>query len=127
MALGRQVTREASIYLAGFVGAAFLQFLAVPIYTRYLGPERYSYYALTLAITTSLAGLLVIGGDIALTRFWFEAKSQEQRRNLALTWISFLTAWSVIVVGDRGAVRAGTGRLAPPRLRPRAPAHRGPC
>jgi O-antigen/teichoic acid export membrane protein len=99
VALGRQVTREASIYLAGFVGAAVLQFLAVPIYTRYLGPERYSYYALTLAITTSLAGLLVIGGDIALTRFWFEAESQEQRRNLALTWISFLTAWSIIVVG----------------------------
>jgi O-antigen/teichoic acid export membrane protein len=99
VALGRQVTREASIYLAGFVGAAVLQFLAVPIYTRYLGPERYSYYALTLAITTSLAGLLVIGGDIALTRFWFEAKTPQQRRDLARTWITFLTLWSIVVVG----------------------------
>lgn len=104
MALGRQVTREASIYLAGFVGAALLQFLAVPIYTRYLGPERYAFYALALAVTTSLAGLLVIGGDVALSRFWFEARSSKERRDLALTWISFLTGWSILVVGVVAAI-----------------------
>lgn len=99
MAIGKQVTREASVYLAGFLGAAALQFLTVPIYTRYLGAERYSTYALTLAVTTSLAGLLVIGGDVALSRFWFEAPSAQWRRNLTLTWISFLTLWSTLVVG----------------------------
>lgn len=98
MSLGRQVTREASIYLIGFVGAAMLQFLAVPVYTRLLGPDRYSAYALALAVTTSLTGLLLIGGDVALARFWFEAESGRSRRDLALTWISFLTAWSALVV-----------------------------
>lgn len=98
MALARRVTREASIYLAGFVAASVLQFLAVPIYTRYLGPERYSLYSLTVAVTTSLAGVLLIGGDVALSRFWFEARSVTQRRTLATSWILFLTAWSVLVV-----------------------------
>jgi O-antigen/teichoic acid export membrane protein len=98
VALGRQVTREASVYLVGFVVAALLQFLAVPIFTRALGPESYSYLALALALTTSLAGVLLLGGDVALSRLWFAADDEESRRDLALTWIAFLTLWSIVVV-----------------------------
>jgi O-antigen/teichoic acid export membrane protein len=98
VALGRQVTREASIYLVGFVAAAMLQFLAVPIYTRVLGPESYSYLSLTLALTTSMAGVLLLGGDVALSRMWFDVPDEAARRDLALTWISFLTGWSMVVV-----------------------------
>lgn len=98
MTVGGQVTREASIYLAGFLGAAVLQFLAVPVYTRYLGPAEYAQFAITQALTASLAGLLVLGGDVALARFWFDARSDEERHNLAVSWIGFLTAWSVVVV-----------------------------
>ncbi len=98
MAVVGQVTREASIYLAGFLGAAFLQFLAVPIYTRILGPDEYAQFALTQAVTASLAGVLVLGGDVALARFWFDANTNRERHDLAVSWIGFLTLWSIVVV-----------------------------
>ncbi len=97
MAVGRQFSREASIYLAGFVGAGILQFLAIPVYSRALGPEQYGYLALTLAATTMLSGVMILGGDVALARFWADARTEVDKRVLASTWIGFLGAWSVAV------------------------------
>lgn len=99
MAVGRQFGREASIYLAGFVGAGVVQFLAIPVYTRALGPQAYGFLALTIAATTIVGGIMVLGGDVALARFWADAPTEPERRELAATWIGFLTVWSVIVAG----------------------------
>lgn len=90
--------------MAGLVGAAVLQFLAVPIFTRSLGPAEYSLLALSLAVSTSISGLLLIGGDLALSRFWFSTGDGHERRSLTLTWILFLTAWSIPVVALACAV-----------------------
>ncbi len=97
MSLGRQVTREAVIYAAGTVASAGLQFLAIPVYTRVFGPQEYSQWALTIATTSALSGLMVVGGDVALSRFWFGAKDVEERRDLTVSWIVALTLWSSIV------------------------------
>lgn len=99
MAVGKQFGREASIYLAGFVGAGILQFLSIPIYSRALGPDQYGYLVLTIAATTVLSGVMILGGDVALARFWVDARSDEDKRVLASTWLGFLTAWSVGVAG----------------------------
>ncbi len=98
MGTARRVVGEASTYMAGLAGAAILQFLAVPVFTRYLGPDEYSLLALSLAVSTSISGLLLIGGDLALSRFWFSAGDGHERRSFTVTWILFLTAWSIPVV-----------------------------
>lgn len=97
MAVGSQFSREASVYLAGFVGAGIVQFLAILVYSRSLGPEQYGYLTLTVAMATAWAGVMVLGGDVALTRFWIDAPLEAAKRALASTWIGFLTAWSVVV------------------------------
>lgn len=103
------VASDSAIYLVGFLGAALVQFLAVPVYTRTLGPENYAQFSLALATTSSLAGVLVLGGDVSLSRFWFAARTDEERRTLAATWIGALAAWSVLVVG---VVIAFAGHIA---------------
>ncbi len=97
MAVGRQFGRETLIYLGGFVGAGIIQFVAVPVYARVLGPADFGLLTLTIATTTALAGVMVLGGDVALARFWPEAQSEDDKRALASTWITFLTGWSVLV------------------------------
>ncbi len=95
MALGGRLTREAAIYAAGLGASAFLQFLAVPVYTRSLGPETYSLIPLTLAVSGAFSGVLLVGGDVVLSRFWFDVLGAA-RRSLTLTWILFLLAWSIV-------------------------------
>lgn len=114
MAVGRQFGREASIYLAGFVGAGIIQFLSIPIYTRALGPEQYGYLALVIASTTVLSGIILLGGDVALARFWVDAHDERAKRELASTWIGFLSLWSIIVAALACALAPWmAGRLAP--------------
>lgn len=97
MVTGRQFGRETSIYLAGFVGAGAIQFLAIPVYSRALGPDQYGYLTLTIAATTVLSGVMAVGGDVTLARFWADAPTMDRQRALASTWIPFLTIWSIAV------------------------------
>jgi O-antigen/teichoic acid export membrane protein len=96
---GGRFGREAAIYLVGFAAVGAIQFLALPVYARVLGPQGYGQYSLTLATVTVLAGVMLLGGDAALARFWGEAGSHVRRRLLASSWIWFLTAWSLLVTG----------------------------
>lgn len=98
MSVGRQVGREASVYLSGFALVSFLQLLAMPILTRYLGPVAYGNYSMAVAIATGIAGITAVGGELALSRYWFVADSDRGRRDLAFSLISTLTVWSVVVV-----------------------------
>ncbi len=97
MAVANRFGREASIYLGGFVAVGAIQFIALPIYSRHLGPEKFGLYSLTMAAVTVLASVMVVGGDVALARFWGDAPSDEEKKRLTSTWIAFLTAWSAVV------------------------------
>jgi O-antigen/teichoic acid export membrane protein len=89
--------REVLIYLGGFAAVGLIQFLALPFYSRALGPEQFGLYTLAMATTTALAGVMVVGGDVALARFWADDQDDAARRTLASTWILFLTLWSVVL------------------------------
>lgn len=93
----RRFGREAGTYLIGFALLGAIQFLALPIYARVLGPEGYGLYSLTIASVTLLSGIMLLGGDTALARFWGEAADRAARRTLASSWILFLTLWSLLV------------------------------
>jgi O-antigen/teichoic acid export membrane protein len=103
--------RETGVYLAGFVGVAAVRFLAIPVFSRALGPVDYGELALVLAVTTGLATLTGLGGDVALSRFWFRLSAPEDRRSLVVTWILFLTGWSVLVVVTLSGVLVSWGVL----------------
>jgi O-antigen/teichoic acid export membrane protein len=95
--IGGQIRRETAVYLAGFVFAGSIQFLALPVYARGLGPEEYGLLAVALAVATGLAGLMALGGDVALTRYWPEVGDAQAQKALASTWITFLFLWSLLV------------------------------
>lgn len=97
MTVGRQFGRESLIYLGGFVGMGIVQFAAVPVYARALGPQGYGHLTVAVAAAAALAGVMALGGDTALARFWPEHPTMEARRALASTWIAFLLGWSVAI------------------------------
>lgn len=112
MAFGGRFTREAAIYAVGLGASAFLQFLAVPVYTRFLGPEAYSLIPLVLAISGAVSGVLLAGGDVVLSRFWFEVEGAA-RRTLVSTWILFLAGWSIVGVALASALVPMIASLLP--------------
>ncbi len=95
--LGRAVSRDVAVYTLGAVLANGILYLSVPIYTRVFPPAEYSQLAFVTTVSGMLAGILVLGGDTALARFWFQTTEEQARRRLALTWIGFLAAWAVVV------------------------------
>lgn len=94
----RQLSREIGIYTVGFFVSSGLMYLAVPIYTRVFSPDEYSHLTFIQSVAAAVAGVLVLGGDVALSRFWFQQHTHHRRTTLVWTWIGFLTAWSVLVV-----------------------------
>lgn len=95
--LGRALSRDVVIYTVGTVVANGILYLAVPIYTRIFAPEEYSKLAFVTTVSGFLTGVLVLGGDTALARFWFQGGAQHARRVLCTTWIGFLLAWAAVV------------------------------
>jgi O-antigen/teichoic acid export membrane protein len=95
--LGRAVSRDVVVYTLGAVVANGILYLSVPIYTRIFPPAEYSQLAFVSTVSGMLAGILVLGGDTALARFWFQTPEGAARRSLALTWIGFLAAWAAVV------------------------------
>ena len=94
----RQLSKEIAVYTIGSFAASGLLYLTVPIYTRIFPPEEFSRLAFVQSVAAAIAGLLVLGGDVALSRFWFQQESPQRRSTLVWTWIGFLTAWSILVV-----------------------------
>lgn len=95
--LGRVVSRDVAVYTVGTVVANAVLYLAVPIYTRAFEPAEYSKFAFVTTVSGVLSGLLVLGGDTALARFWFQDARAAARRSLSLTWVGFLAAWAVVL------------------------------
>lgn len=95
--LGRAVSRDVVVYTVGAVVANGILYLSVPIYTRLFPPVEYSQFAFVSTVSGMLAGILVLGGDTALARFWFQSGTVSDRRSLAFTWITFLAVWAVVV------------------------------
>jgi O-antigen/teichoic acid export membrane protein len=95
--LGRAVSRDVAIYTIGTVVANGVLYLAVPIYTRVFPPAEYSKFAFVTTVSGMLAGILVLGGDTALARFWFQDAALAARRTLCLTWVCFLAVWATVV------------------------------
>jgi O-antigen/teichoic acid export membrane protein len=94
MHLARQLSREAVIYTAGSFVAGGVMYIGIPVYTRVLGPADFGHLVLVQTVAAILAGVLLLGGDVALARAWFDSPDVGDRRALVVTWCGFLALWS---------------------------------
>lgn len=74
------------------VGDAVLKLaslIALPVFTRTLGPAEYGLYVIALTIASLLQSVLIMGGDSALARLWFATHDAGERTVIAATWLRF--------------------------------------
>lgn len=91
--LSRRLFRDFVVYGGGEIVLRATGFIMLPIYTRLLAADEYGAWGFMTTAVGLLSALLVLGGDTAYSRFFFEAKTHEERRTLASTWFLFLAAW----------------------------------
>ena len=93
----RRLSKDFAVYGLGEVVVKAFSLISLPIYTRVFSPDEFGILSYVLTLGGLLSAVLVLGGDSAYARFFFEARTVERRRLITSTWIGFLGAWSVAV------------------------------
>jgi len=70
----------------------------LPIYSRFFVPAEYGAYGYVSTVVGLVSAVLILGGDSAYARYFFAARTIEDRQRVTSTWIAFLAAWTFIVV-----------------------------
>ncbi len=94
----RQLVKDIAVYGTGDVLLRATAFITMPIYTRIFTVDDYGTLSFVLTITSLLSAVLILGGDSAYARFFFEAKTQPERQLITSSWFSFLALWSGAVI-----------------------------
>ncbi len=94
----RRLFSDIAIYSSGSLLIKGMSLISAPIYTRIFDPSQYGAWSFINVLATFLTGILILGGDNAYTRFFFQCKSEEEKRTLSATWFSFLAVWSLLVL-----------------------------
>jgi len=94
----RKLFSDIAIYSSGSLLIKGMSLISAPIYTRIFDPGQYGAWSFINVLATFLTGILILGGDNAYTRFFFQCESEEEKRTLSATWFSFLALWSVVVL-----------------------------
>lgn len=94
----RGLVRDTFVYGSGDVLLRAAAILTIPIYTRVFSPEDYGIWAFVTTAVWLLNAFLIVGMDSAYTRFFFDARSEGERRGLTTTSVVFVAAWSTLVV-----------------------------
>ena len=93
-----RVVRDVFVYGAGDLLLRATAFITLPIYTRILTPADYGVWAYVGSGVSLLTAFLILGGDSAYARFYFEAKTLEAKQVLTSTWFGFLALWSGTII-----------------------------
>lgn len=72
--------------------------VTLPIYTRIFAPAEYGSLSIILTLTGLFMAVVILGGDSAYARFFFAARTFEERQQVTSSWIAFLALWSAAVV-----------------------------
>jgi O-antigen/teichoic acid export membrane protein len=92
--LFRDLLKDLLIYGAGDIFLKAATFFTLPFYTRIFTPEEYGIWSFVVTAVGLLNSILILGGDSAYARFFFEAKGEEEKRLITSTWFGFLALWS---------------------------------
>jgi len=93
----RSVIRDVFIYGAGDFVQKAMVLIAVPIYTRILTPAEYGTYSYIVTAVAMLGAFLLLGGESAYARYFFEVKTDHARKEVTTSLIAFLMIWSTVV------------------------------
>src|SRR5207302_3151208 len=104
MALGGQIKRLAkhsAIYGLGGIVSRILAVLLLPLYTHYLTRADYGAIETLIALTTVLVIVLRAGISSAFFRFYFDAKTPEERVAVVRTsfWFTMTMATAGLFAG----------------------------
>lgn len=93
----RRLAKDVAIYSFGDILVKASAFLTMPIYTRVFTPDDYGVWNYIATLVGLVGGVVVLGGDSAYARYFFEMKTREERRTLTSTWMGFLFIWSLAI------------------------------
>lgn len=81
----RRLGRDTLVYLTGTILARLVSFVMLPVYTRYLTPTDYGILQM-LDLAVDIASILISAGATAgIMRFYFKAKTEEERKTILAT------------------------------------------
>jgi O-antigen/teichoic acid export membrane protein len=92
----RTILKDFAVYGTGEVLVRAFSFITLPIYTRIFSPEEYGALSYVLSLVGLVGAFLILGGDSAYARFYYECKDLEERRRLTVTWVGFLAGFSAV-------------------------------
>ncbi len=87
--------RDLLVYGIGEISVKAFGLITLPIYTRVFSPEEFGVMGIVLTLSALLMTLLSLGSDAAYVRFFFEARTLDERQLITSTWIGFLACWGV--------------------------------
>ena len=94
----KKLFSDVAVYSSGNLLIKGMSLISAPIFTRIFDPAQYGVWSLINVMVTLLTGILLLGGDNAYTRYFFQCKTEEEKQTLTATWFLFLAIWSIVVL-----------------------------
>lgn len=94
----RKLFSDLAVYSSGSLLIKGMSIISAPIFTRIFEPAQYGAWSFINVMIAFLTGILILGGDNAYTRFFFQCTTEKEKRTLSATWFSFLALWSIVVL-----------------------------
>lgn len=94
----KKVFKDVSVYATGDVVLKGISIISAPIMTRIFSPDEYGIMSFISIGISLLGGVLILGGDSAYARYYFESCNKYERQLLTSTWLFFLFLWSILLV-----------------------------
>lgn len=94
----RGILKDGLIYGLGDLVLKASALITLPVYSRLFSPEQYGVWGMILTGVGLLTMVLLLGGDSAYSRYFFEVKTDEERRRLTSTSLAFLGLTSLAAV-----------------------------
>jgi O-antigen/teichoic acid export membrane protein len=93
----RRLSRDFAVYGLGEIVIKAFSLISLPVYTHVFNPAEFGILSYVTTLGGLLGAVLVLGGDSAYARFFFEARTVERRQLITSTWIGFLAVWSIAI------------------------------
>lgn len=94
----KKLFSDLAVYGSGNLLIKGMSLISAPIFTRIFDPSQYGAWSLINVSVAFFTGILLLGGDNAYTRFFFQCKTEEDKQTLSATWFMFLAAWSLVLL-----------------------------
>ncbi len=91
----KQLTKDTFFYGLGSTLQRFIGLLLFPIYTRLLTQEDFGAQDLVFTATSISFTLLILGFPSSVSRFYYEAETESQKKSILSTWLWFELAISI--------------------------------